>query len=225
MPMMMAPSSSRKLAHVDGEMATAKAVSEVGTIMGISNYATSSLEEIANAGNGGVQWCQLYMGKEEEYNKRVLDDAMKHGVKAIILTADSTAGGNREADKANHFSFPLPMPIAEQAEKVVGKGEDVGPLLGQTLQWVRPESVRWIMEYTKLPVIVKGVQAPEDAVIAMDAGASAIYVSNHGGRQLDGGPGSFDMLGLIADAVKKKVPIIFDSGIRCGQHRVAPKGR
>ena len=81
-----------------------------------------------------------------------------------------------------------------------------------------PDDIKTIKEITNLPVIVKGIQSPEDAVIAISAGADGIWVSNHGGRQLDGGPASFEVLPKIAEVVNKRVPVIFDSGVRRGEH-------
>lgn len=99
-----------------------------------------------------------------------------------------------------------------------GKGQSISEIYARALQKIAPEHIEKIASYTGLPVIVKGIQSPEDAMLAIGAGASAVYVSNHGGRQLDGAPASFDVLASISKAVDKKVPVIFDSGIRRGQH-------
>lgn len=215
-PVIMAPTAAHGLSHVEGEMATARALAEAGSIMCISSYANTSIEQTAKAGNGAPQWFQLYMSKDDEFNKFLLDKAVNNGARAIVLTADATVGGNREADVVNSFTFPLPM--ANLAQFGSGKGEGIGAIYAKALQRIKPSDVEKVAGMSGLPVIVKGVQTPEDALLAMGAGAAAVYVSNHGGRQLDGGPGSFDVLESVAEAVCGRVPIIFDSGIRRGQH-------
>lgn len=215
-PIIMAPSAAHGLSHVEGEVATARALAEVGSIMSVSTYANTTIEETARAGNGAPQWFQIYMSKDDEFTFFLLDKAKAAGMKAIILTADATVGGNREDDVRNKFTFPLPM--SNLAAFGAGKGQGIGEIYAKALQKIRPGDVEKIAKRTGLPVIVKGIQAPEDAVMAIGAGAAAVYVSNHGGRQLDGGPGSFDVLECVANAVAGRVPVIFDSGIRRGQH-------
>lgn len=216
MPIIMAPAAAQGLEHVGGETQTARGVAEAGTLMAISNYANELVEDISVAAKGAPQWFQLYMSKKDDVNKRMLDAALAAKVKAIILTADATVGGNREADIRNNFKMPLKMANLEKYS--AGKGLSINDIFANTKQKLVPEDVGKIAEYTKLPVIVKGIQCAEDALLAIGSGAAAIYVSNHGGRQLDGGPASIEVLSEIAEAVNKKVPIIFDSGIRRAQH-------
>lgn len=108
-PIIMAPSAAHGLSHVEGEVATARALAEVGSIMSVSTYANTTIEETARAGNGAPQWFQIYMSKDDEFTFFLLDKAKAAGMKAIILTADATVGGNREDDVRNKFTFPLPM--------------------------------------------------------------------------------------------------------------------
>lgn len=216
MPIMMAPIAAHALAHVGGEVEMARGIAQVGALMGVSTYSSELVEDIAKAGGDAPMWFQLYPRKDDGFNTALLQRAKASGASAIILTADATVGGNREADKINNFVFPFSMPNIATAAASEGKG--IGQIYAEALQRIKPGDVEKIAAATNLPVIVKGVQSPEDALLAMGAGASAIYVSNHGGRQLDGGPASFDVLESIADSVAKRVPIIFDSGIRRGQH-------
>lgn len=146
----------------------------------------------------------------------MLDETKKAHVKAIILTVDATVDGYREADIKNKFAFPLPMANLTKFSEGDGQGKGIEEIYASAAQNIRPEDVKRIADYTQLPVVVKGIQTPEDAIRAIDAWAAGIYVSNHGGRQLNGGPGSFDVLGDIATSVNKQVPIIFDSGVRRG---------
>jgi isopentenyl diphosphate isomerase/L-lactate dehydrogenase-like FMN-dependent dehydrogenase len=161
---------------------------------------------------------QLYMSKDDQFNQFLLEKAVKSGVKAIILTADSTLGGYREEDVINHFQFPLPMPNLAAFSESDGVGKGIFEIYAEAKQGLVLSDIQKIKNWTNLPVIVKGIQDPVDAMEAIAAGADGIWVSNHGGRQLDGGPASFTVLPRIAQVVNKRVPIIFDSGVRRGEH-------
>ncbi|SPC39096.1 alpha-hydroxy-acid oxidizing protein [Latilactobacillus fuchuensis] len=215
-PIIMAPVAAHKLANTQGEAATAKGIADYGSILTMSSFASASIADMADAAHGGPQWFQLYMSKDDDINRKILDEAMAHHVKAIVLTADATVGGNRETDKRNHFTFPVGLPIVEDYQSGVGQTMDV--VYKSAKQSLSPRDVKFISDYTHLPVFVKGVQTAEDVEIALQAGAKGIWVSNHGGRQLDGGPAAFDSLQVVAKAVNKRVPIVFDSGIRRAQH-------
>jgi lactate oxidase len=215
-PVMMAPAAAQGLAHSQGEKDTARGLAAVGGLMAQSTYSSVSIADTVAAGEGAPQFFQLYMSKDWNFNESLLDEAKKAHVKAIILTVDATVDGYREADIKNKFAFPLPMANLTKFSEGDGQGKGIEEIYASAAQNIRPEDVKRIADYTQLPVIVKGIQTPEDAIRAIDAGAAGIYVSNHGGRQLNGGPGSFDVLEDIATSVNKQVPIIFDSGVRRG---------
>lgn len=215
-PVMMVPAAAQGLAHSQGEKDTARGLAAVGGLMAQSTYSSVSIADTAAAGEGAPQFFQLYMSKDWNFNESLLDEAKKAHVKAIILTVDATVDGYREADIKNKFAFPLPMANLTKFSEGDGQGKGIEEIYASAAQNIRPEDVKRIADYTQLPVIVKGIQTPEDAIRAIDAGAAGIYVSNHGGRQLNGGPGSFDVLEDIATSVNKQVPIIFDSGVRRG---------
>ncbi|HAT55797.1 MAG TPA: lactate oxidase [Lactobacillus sp.] len=219
-PMIDAPAAAHGLLHVNGESETAEAMAAEGTIMSISTYANESVTEIAAAGHGAPQFFQLYMSNDNGFNHWILDQAVAAGIKAIILTADASLGGYREADVKTGFSFPLPMVnLADySASDNSGEGLNIMEIYAKAKRTLSLADIDAIASYTNLPVIVKGVQSADDAMLAIGAGAKGIWVSNHGGRQLDGGPASFDVLPGIAKAVNHEVPIIFDSGIRRGEH-------
>ena len=158
------------------------------------------------------------MSKDDELNKNILDEAKADGATAIILTADATLSGNRDRDDHNQFVYPFGMPIVSRYLTGDGKNMSLYNIYAQSKQKISPRDVRFIAEYSGLPVFVKGIQTPEDALKAIGAGAAGIWVSNHGGRQLDGAPASFDVLADISKAVAGRVPIVFDSGIRRGEH-------
>lgn len=217
-PFIMAPIAAHGLAHQTKEAGTARGVAEFGTIMSISAYSGAKFEEIEEGLNGAPRWFQLYMSKDDEINKDIVDEAKADGATAIILTADATLSGNREKDLRNKFVYPFGMPIVSRYLTGTGEKMSLDNIYAQSKQKISPKDVRFLADYSDLPVIVKGIQTAEDALAAIGVGASAIWVSNHGGRQLDGAPGSFDTLETISKAVAKRVPIIFDSGIRRGEH-------
>ncbi len=217
-PFIMAPIAAHGLAHESKEAGTARGIAEFGTIMSISAYSGAKFEEIEKGLDGGPRWFQIYMSKDDELNKNILDEAKADGATAIILTADSTVSGNREKDQFNKFVYPFGMPIVSRYLTGSGKNMSLNNIYSQSKQKITPADVRFLKEYSDLPVFVKGIQSPEDAVLAIGAGADGIWVSNHGGRQLDGAPGSFAMLESISKAVAGRVPIVFDSGVRRGEH-------
>lgn len=217
-PFIMAPIAAHGLAHESKEAGTAKGVADFGTIMSISAYSGAKFEEIEKGLNGSPRWFQIYMSKDDEINKNILDEAKADGATAIILTADATVSGNRERDILNKFVYPFGMPIVSRYLTGSGKNMSLNNIYSQSKQKITPEDVRFLKEYSDLPVFVKGIQSAEDAVLAIGAGADGIWVSNHGGRQLDGAPASFTMLESISKAVAGRVPIVFDSGIRRGEH-------
>lgn len=218
MPIIMAPTAAQGLAHSRGEVATAEGVARAGTLMSQSTYSSTSIADTFTGGQGSPQFFQLYMSKDWNFNESLLDEAVKAGVKAIILTADATVDGYREDDIVNNFQFPIPMANLTKFSEGDGQGKGIEEIYASAAQKISPADVKRISEYTNLPVIVKGIQSVEDALLSIGAGAKGVWVSNHGGRQLNGGPASFDVLAEIAKAVNHKVPVIFDSGVRRGSH-------
>ena len=217
-PFIMAPIAAHGLAHATKEAGTARAVSEFGTIMSISAYSGATFEEISEGLNGGPRWFQIYMAKDDQQNRDILDEAKSDGATAIILTADSTVSGNRDRDVKNKFVYPFGMPIVQRYLRGSAEGMSLNNIYGASKQKISPRDIEEIAAHSGLPVFVKGIQHPEDADMAIKAGASGIWVSNHGARQLYEAPGSFDTLPAIAERVNKRVPIVFDSGVRRGEH-------
>lgn len=217
LPVIIAPAAAHGLAHISAEAGTARAAAVVDTIMAISNYASSSLRDIAVAGGGAPQWFQLYLSKDDAFNRQIVRLAESLGMRAIVLTVDAPVGGNRFRDAKNDFKFPLALPnVAKKSGDT--KGQGIGAIFAAAQNRFASDTVRYVKSFTRLPVIVKGIQHPDDADAAIAAGADAVWVSNHGGRQLDGAPASIEVLPEIAARVNKRVPIIFDSGIRNGTH-------
>ncbi len=223
-PIIQAPMAAQGLAHQDGEIATAKGMAKAGSIFSLSTYGNKTIEEVAAVSDGNPFFFQLYMSKNEAFNEFTLKRAKDSGAKAIILTVDSPVGGYREDDIKNDFQFPLGFANLELFAKQnddgskTGKGAGISEIYAQAKQAFTPADIKYVKDMTGLPVIVKGIQSPEDADVVIKAGADSIWVSNHGGRQLDSGPASFDVLPSIAKVVNKRVPIVFDSGVRRGSH-------
>ncbi|HIZ70382.1 MAG TPA: lactate oxidase [Candidatus Atopostipes pullistercoris] len=217
-PFIMAPIAAHGLAHETKEAGTAKGVADFGTIMSISAYSGAKFEEIEAGLNGSPRWFQIYMSKDDELNKNIIDEAKADGATAIILTADATLSGNREKDIANKFVYPFGMPIVSRYLTGSGANMSLNNIYAQSKQKITRDDVKFLKDYSELPVFVKGIQSADDALLAIGAGADGIWVSNHGGRQLDGAPGSFETLEGISKVVAGRVPIVFDSGIRRGEH-------
>lgn len=223
-PIIQAPMAAQGLAHQDGEIATAKGMAKAGSIFSLSTYGNKTIEEVAEVSGESPFFFQLYMSKNNAFNEFTLKRAKESGAKAIILTVDSPVGGYREDDIRNNFQFPLSFANLELFAKQnddgskTGKGAGISEIYAQAKQAFTPADIAYVKKLSGLPVIVKGIQSPEDADRVIKAGADAIWVSNHGGRQLDSGPASFDVLPSIAKVVNKRVPIVFDSGVRRGSH-------
>ncbi|KAI4371838.1 hypothetical protein MLD38_010140 [Melastoma candidum] len=221
MPIMVAPAAFQRLAHPDGELATARAASAAGTIMTLSSWATASVEEVASTGPG-IRFCQLYIMKDRNVVAQLVRRAEGAGFKAFTVTVDTPRFGRREADIKNRLTLPSHLTLKNfegldlgRIEKAHGSGVAAyaAAQVDQTLSW---KDIKWLQTITKLPIIVKGVLTAEDAKLAVEAGVSGILVSNHGARQLDYVPATIVALEEVVKAVDGKVPVFLDGGIRRG---------
>ncbi|KOM43321.1 hypothetical protein LR48_Vigan05g092500 [Vigna angularis] len=199
MPIMIAPTAMQKMAHPEGEFATARAASAAGTIMTLSSWATSSVEEVASTGPG-IRFFQLYVFKDRNVVAQLVRRAERAGFKAIALTVDTPILGRREADIKNRFTLP-PHLILKNFEgldlgkldktKDSGLASYVAGQIDRSLNW---KDISWLQTITSLPILVKGVLTAEDTRLALKAGAAGIIVSNHGARQLDYVPATISAL-------------------------------
>lgn len=222
MPVMIAPVAMQKLAHEDGELATARAAAAAGIVMIASGLATTSLEDIAAAG-GGPRWFQLYVYKDRGLTAELVRRAEAAGYGAIVLTVDGQVWGRRYRDMRSGFALPPGMTLANLSEAGLdrfpsdsrdsGLAAYVGNLLDPRLDW---NDVASLVASTRLPVVVKGILHPDDARLAVAHGAAAVFVSNHGGRQLDGSPATMDVLEGVVDAVAGRAEVYLDGGVRRG---------
>ncbi|KAK8336017.1 hypothetical protein V6Z11_A09G093800 [Gossypium hirsutum] len=221
MPIMVAPTAMQKMAHPEGECATARAASDAGTIMTLSTYANSSVEEVAST-RSGIRFFQLYVHKDRNLVAQLVRRAERAGFKAIALTADTPRLGRREADIKNRFNLPPYLTLKNFEGLDLGKidkTDDSGLAsyaanqIDQSLSW---KDVKWLQTITSLPILVKGVLTAEDTKLAIEAGAAGIIVSNHGARQLDYVPATIMALEEVVKAAQGKVPVFLDGGVRRG---------
>ena len=213
-PVIIPPMGSHGLAHVSKEIGTATAAKDVGTLMILSMQSNIPLEEVAKA-HPGPKWMQLYFPADRGYAREVIMRAKAAGYSAIVPTIDSTLAYPRDNNIRNDFRIPVSLGKgnAPNNEPDVIKASQ---LMGQRKVDLNFDDMLLIKQETGLPVVIKGVMSPKTAEAAVQRGVDAVYVSNHGGRALDGVPAAINQLPRIADAVRGRVPIIFDSGIRRG---------
>ena len=222
MPILVAPTAFHRMAHPEGEVATARASGQAGAIMIFSTLSNSSFEEVMPAATGPV-WFQLYVYKDREATLSLVQRAESLGCTAIALTVDAQVWGRRERDIKNRFRLPKDLSIKNLMpvgrEQFPDKKEDSGLAayvawqFDPTLNW---KDVDWLCAKSKIPVLLKGVLHPEDARLAIDHGAAGVIVSNHGARQLDTVPATIDALPAIVEAVDNKIEVLIDGGIRRG---------
>ena len=202
MPILIAPTALQKFAHPDGEAATARAAARAGTIMVLSTSATMRPGAVAAAAPDAGRWFQIYVLRDRGATQSLIDEACAHGYSALVLTVDVPILGRREGALRVGFHVPDEFELAG----------DIFEGIDPTVSW---RDVEWIAGHG-LPVVLKGVLTPEDALVGIEHGAAAVVVSNHGGRQLDGVPASIDALPQVAEAVDGRAEILLDGGVRRG---------
>ena len=216
LPVVVAPVAYQQLYDRDGECATARGAAAVGAGMAVSTFSTRSHEEIAAAAPGLVQWCQLYVFRDRGVTREHLAEAAGAGCSAVVLTVDTPRLAQRERDLRAGFEIPsdLPLPYARAAIGDAAQNPAAQfSLLDDSVSW---RDLEWIAGEAKLPVVLKGVVTREDAETAVEHGAAAVVVSNHGGRQLDGAPATLDALPEVVEAVAGRAEVYVDGGIRRG---------
>ncbi|HEX3609037.1 MAG TPA: alpha-hydroxy-acid oxidizing protein [Solirubrobacterales bacterium] len=232
-PLLLAPIGVQKVVHPDGELATARAAASLGVPMIASTVSHFSLEEIAAAGGDAPRWFQLYLPNDRDLAASFIGRAEAADYGAIVLTVDTFVPGWKPRDLqqawvpylhglgvANFFEDPVFRAGLERPPE-----EDVGAATGHflgirgepSLDW---DDVEWLRGQTELPIVLKGIQHPDDAREAARRGAAGVVVSNHGGRQVDGAIASLDALPPIVEAAGDDLTILFDSGIRGGSDAI-----
>jgi len=202
-PLGVAPFAMQRLIDPEGEVATARAAAKAGALMCVSTLTTSTHAEIAAAGEG-PRWLQLYVLRDRQRTLDHIHEAREAGYSAVVVTVDLPYVGRRERDLRLGFPNPppdLPLPYASLFET------------SPSLTW---HDLEWIRSEIPLPLVIKGILTREDAVLAVEHGADAVWVSNHGGRQLDGVAAGLDALPEVSEAVAERCEVYVDGGVRRG---------
>ncbi|KAL3825085.1 hypothetical protein ACJIZ3_021114 [Penstemon smallii] len=218
-PIIVAPTGMHKLAHPQGEIATARASAASNVIMALSFMSTCTVEEVASSCNA-IRFFQLYVYKRREISAMMVQRAERNRFKAIILTADAPRLGRREADIKNKMIAPRLRNfdgLISTDVQLTDKGSNIEAFASEnfdaSLCW---KDIGWLKSITSLPILIKGVLTQEDAIRALEEGVAGIVVSNHGARQLDYSPATINVLEEVVVAVEGKIPVFVDGGVRRG---------
>jgi 4-hydroxymandelate oxidase len=222
MPVAVAPMAYQRLVHPAGEVAMAEAARQAGVPLMLSALSSCPVEEVART--GASIWFQLYWLAERHRLEQLIDRAEQAGSVALVVTLDVPVMGRRLRDIRNSFALPTDVLAANLTEGAASSahraraGESAvaahtSELFGPALSWA---DLEWLRSRTRLPLALKGILDPRDARRAVELGADAVVVSNHGGRQLDGAPASVAALPAVVAEVGRQCQVLLDSGIRSG---------
>lgn len=245
-PIVLAPTGYTRLSHHTGERAVAAAAAAAGLPYTLSTYATTSITDVAGAAPQGRNWFQVYLMKDRAVTLDHITEAASQGYEALMLTIDTTVTGMKRKDKLNGFAIPPQLSMRTFADMTRHPGWVANILTTEPLRFatfpegshygrwgmsnelreqaIRPSDIGWLKEHWDGPVVVKGVLSVADAVAAVDAGADALVLSNHGGRQLDRAPVPLELLPAVVDAVGDRTEVYVDSGVRSGGDIAAALG-
>lgn len=206
-PVGIGPSAMHKIAHHQGEVATALAAGSQGTIYVLSSFSTTSIEEIGEKAPNTEKWIQMYIYKNLSINLNFIRRAEKANFSGIVVTSDAPVHGK------TYLKYEFDLPDGLRMENFVGITDRPSQIVSSSFTI---KDLKWIVNATKLPVFAKGILTKEGAIKARDAGCKGVFVSTHGGRQLDGVPASIEALPEVVKAVGKDMTVVFDSGVRGG---------
>ena len=210
-PLFICPTALHQLAHPDGELATARAAAARDVTLTLSTSASTDMADVA--ATGCPRWFQVYLLADPGARRALVERAVEHGYEALVMTVDLQRLGRRERDIRVGFELPFDVSVPNVAMAAASSLDEAAELsFVESVTWA---DLEWLAGFG-LPVIVKGVLHPDDAVEAFERGAAAVQVSNHGGRQLDATIASLDALPAVVEAVNGRGPILFDGGIRRG---------
>jgi lactate 2-monooxygenase len=232
-PVLLGPVGVQNIIHPEAELAVAQAAASLGIPFVLSTVSSRPIEEIGQAMGSAPHWFQLYWGKDHELTCSLLQRAERSGYSALVVTLDTAMLGWRERDLrhpylpfllghglANYFTDPVFCSRLQQpakADPATAIRLWASLFSNTALTW---KDLAWLRGQTRLPIVLKGILHAEDARLAIDHGANAIIVSNHGGRQVDGAIAALDALPPVVAAVQQKIPVLFDSGIRYGSDAI-----
>jgi 4-hydroxymandelate oxidase len=212
-PVVVAPVAYQGMAHPEGETGMARAASAVGSALCLSTFSNASVEAVAEAAPDGVRFLQVYVFRDHGVTDELIAQAVDAGFSAVFLTVDLPVVGARDRERRIHWTFPEDtMPSVRYALERGVEGEGMA-ILDPALDWAY---LARLASSVPVPVVVKGVLEPTDAILAAEHGAAGIVVSNHGGRQLDGVLPTVEALPAVVEAVGDRLEILLDSGIRRG---------
>ncbi|XP_021956430.1 hydroxyacid oxidase 2-like [Folsomia candida] len=218
-PVGVAPTAFQSLVHPTAEIESAKAAASTGTIFVLSTFSNWSIEDVGNAAPGGRKWFQLFPNTEKKITLDLITRAENAGFEAIVITLDAQNFGKKRDIMREPFKLPenLKMANFEKYQTSDKSAEDIGEFVHSTLaQDMTWDTISWIRSNTNLPVILKGILNPQDAALAVQHNVAGVWVSNHGGRQIDTAIPSIDALPDVVQAVGGKCEVYVDSGIRRG---------
>ena len=217
-PILLAPTALHRLAHPEGELATARGAGAGEALMTLSTLASTTLEDVARAATGPL-WFQLYVQKDQGYTAELVQRAESAGYRALVITVDTPVDGARYRQQRVGFHLPDGVEmanlrgLAKEGKKLDTEHGTFQNILPQRLTW---KEIEWLQSLAKLPVLLKGVLHPEDAVLAQRQGIAGVLVSNHGARNLDTSPATIDALPRVADALGGEIAVLVDGGVRRG---------
>ncbi|HEY1080918.1 MAG TPA: alpha-hydroxy acid oxidase [Prosthecobacter sp.] len=219
-PVFLAPIAYHRMAHQEGEMATVLGAAALKAGMIVSTRASVPIEDIARTAQAPL-WFQLYIQPDRDFTLQLVRRAEESGYKALVLTVDAPLNGIRNRLQRARFQMPpgveavnlRGMKPLDMRPRQAGENVAFGSLLNDAPTWA---DLGWLLQNTRLPVILKGVLSAEDAELAIQQGVAGLIVSNHGGRVLDTTPATLDVLPEITARVQGRVPVLVDGGIRRG---------
>ena len=229
-PLLIAPVAMQRAAHPDGECAAARACAAHSVPYCASQQSTTAIEEIGRAGGDGPKMFQLYVLSDRDATAKLIRRAETMGATALCITVDAPVLGRRERDVRNRFKLKAGLKLVDVENNQNAKNDNqtksavdakraqsaIARRIGgrdASLSW---DHLVWLRTVTKLPIVLKGICTYADAKLAVQAGVAAVWVSNHGGRQLDGSAATLDALPEVVAGVAGKCPVIFDGGVRRG---------
>ena len=217
-PILLAPTALHRLAHPQGEMATARGASQSNAAMVLSTMSSIAVEDVAKAASRPL-WFQLYAQSDRGFTQHLVERAQAAGCRALCVTVDTPVDGARNRQQRAHFHLPpgVEMPhlkaIMKPAAGPLTEQSAFAGLLINSLTW---KDIDWLLSIAKVPLLLKGVLNADDAAIAAKSGVAGIIVSNHGARNLDTVPATIDALPRIADRVGDRLTVLMDGGVRRG---------
>lgn len=215
MPIGVSPTSMHKMAHRDGELATVRACNRINALMVLSLFSTTSLEDVAKQAQFCTKWQNIYILKNREITQNVINRAIRNAYRAIVVTCDAPILGNRRHDTKNEFTLGEHTLQNIQDSQVMAMRDHSSEIFDPSVTWSELAELKKGVGDT-IKVVAKGIMTPEDAEQALQAGVDGIFVSNHGGRQLDGAQSTIEALPAIVRAVNKRCPVFIDGGFRTG---------